>query len=224
MGTNAGDRFLTAAMIAAFCAAIIMLTKMVYAPITAAGSVGVAGLGISGGLCQFPLLQDWNFISFCANPSNKSVTSVMAQASGSYDYVLRWNASAQAYELYSTYSETKPFSDIEVNRSYFVHMTSPVAGFAVSGASNPDINISLINKWNAPSWPYEFTTNVSKYLDTINGKWEYVLKWNASSQAYDLYSIYSGEKPFTQIFKGEGQYIFVNATSAALVYERSALQ
>jgi len=203
---------------------LAILTKMPQPMrLSATGTaVGSADFTINA-LCSFNLASNWNFISFCANPADKAVTSVLSSVSGKYDYLLRWNATAQAYELYSIYSGSKPFSDIEVNRSYFIHMTSPKSGFSVSGDVNTDMNISLREQWNAPSWPYEFSTNVVNYLAPIDGKWEYLMKWNSSSQSYILYSVYASNKPFNQIYVGEGQFMHINTSSATLVYERASL-
>lgn len=206
--------------------AILCLTVFTWffpQPMNAAGSVGTASLIIEGA-CSMDLATNWNFISLCADPSNKTVDSVTQGISGDYDYILKWNATSQAYDLYSVYAASKPFNEFELNSSYFFYMNQAHSGFAIAGNSSPSMNISLINIWNSPSWPYEFTGAVSSYLATINGSWEYLLKWNATAQAYSLYSIYAATKPFTQIFKGEGQFMYINASSATLEYNRTALQ
>ncbi len=208
-------------------AAVLMLgifTRFFPYPINAAGSAfGTVSLTIDSA-CTFNLATSWNFISFCADPANKTVDNVMQSISGKYDYILKWNATSQAYDLYSVYASSKPFTSIEVNSSYFIYMTQAYTGFAVGGNTSSDMNISLLNKWNSPSWPYEFSEEVSSYLSTINGSWEYLLKWNATTQSYSLYSAYAATKPFTQIFKGEGQFMYVNASSAVLQYNRTVLQ
>jgi hypothetical protein len=170
--------------------------------------------------CSFDLLPEWNLISICANPYNASVTDMTSEFSGKYEYVLRWNDTIQAYEVYSIYAIYKPFIDFNNNESYFIYMNDN-ATWNVRGALRNDINMSLANKWNAPAYPYELTGNVSRYLETIDGQYEYMLKWDEPTQSYSLWSVYAIYKPFNQIFKGEGQFIFVNDTSALLKYNKS---
>lgn len=221
----AGDSRTAVVMVVLIALVLVLgiFTRFFPQPINAAGSAfGTASLTIEG-LCIFDLAANWNFISLCAEPLNKTVDSVTQSISGDYDYILKWNETSQAYDLYSIYATSKPFNELEQNSSYFLHMTDSHTGFSVSGNTTGSMNISLVNKWNSPSWPYEFARDVSRYMGTINGSWEYLLKWDATAQSYSLYSIYAATKPFTQIFKGEGQFMYINASSAVLVYNRTAL-
>lgn len=217
---------LAAGITIALYAVLIMVMQLngMHPTITAAGTttVGFVGVVIEG-VCNFALEQNWNYISFCADPLNKTVASIMSQADGKYDYILMWNETSQAYDMYSIYAVQNPFTEVNVTKSYFIHVNTSMPSFGISGIINKDMNLSLINKWNAPSYPYEFAANVSHYLNTIAGNYEYMLKWNNSAQAYNLYSIYAIDQPFAYIYKGEGQFIYVNATSTVLVYNRTVL-
>jgi hypothetical protein len=95
------------------------------------------------------------------------------------------------------------------------------AGWDINGTLRGDLALPLSSQWNAPGYPYELTGNVSRYLFTVDGQYEYMMKWNATTQSYSLWSIYAIYKPFDQIFKGEGQFIYVNDTSALLSYNRA---
>lgn len=174
-------------------------------------------------LCNFTVEPEWNLISFCANPAYKSISSAFATLHGSYDYVLHWNETAQAYDIYSMHAENNSFNEIKVNESYFVYVNSSTPlTFYVGGSQNDqDMNISLANKWNAPAYPYNTTGNVSKYLESIAGKYLYVLKWSADDQSYSVWSSRAATKPFSQILKGEGQFIYISASQATLKYNRS---
>jgi len=171
--------------------------------------------------CSFALLTGWNLFSICANPINDSVENITAPIKGKYDYILYWNRSIQAYQLYSIYSQKNPFERFDINESYFIHMLEPEQNFYIIGTQRGDLVLPLIHLWNTPTYPYELKGNVTRYLETISGRYEYMMKWNASSQSWLLWSVYSQNKPFRYIFKGEGQFIFVNATDALLKYNRS---
>jgi len=170
--------------------------------------------------CSFDLVPNWNFISICADPYNSSVIDMTSDFSGKYEYILRWNAATQAYDVYSIYAIYKPFIDFNNNESYFIYMND-FAGWDINGTLRGDLSLPLSSQWNAPGYPYELTGNVSRYLFTVDGKYEYMMKWNATTQSYSLWSIYAIYKPFDQIFKGEGQFIYVNDTSALLSYNRA---
>jgi hypothetical protein len=222
-GNKYSERMIIAAALLTVILILAVFVRYFPQPLTAASSAfGTVSLTIDS-ICSFDLLTNWNFISLCAEPANRTVDSVMQSVAGEYDYILEWNATSQAYDLYSIYATSKPFTELEQNSSYFIHMTDTHTGFTVTGNTTENMNISMVNKWNSPSWPYEFSKAVSAYLATVNGSWEYLLKWNATSQSYSLYSAYASSHPFTQIFKGEGQFIYVNTTSAILQYNRTAL-
>jgi hypothetical protein len=186
------------------------------------GGSGIASLTImkTRPPCSFDLLPQWNFISICADAYNTSVVSMTSDFSSKYQYILRWNDTTQAYEVYSIYAIFKPFTEFDNNESYFLYMTDS-AEWDINGTLRGDLALPLATKWNAPGYPYELTGNVSRYLFTIDGKYEYMMKWNATTQSYSLWSIYAIYKPFNQIFKGEGQFIYVNDTSALLLYNRA---
>ncbi len=170
--------------------------------------------------CSFDLYNEWNLISICAIPITADIPSMTSDFSGKYDYILQWDSTSQAYAVYSVYAMFEPFTNFDINQSYFIHMTD-FAQWDINGTLRGDLNLPLINQQNTPAYPYELTGNVSKYLVTIDGQYEYMMKWDVSTQAYSLWSVYAIDKPFDQIFKGEGQFIYVNDTNATLIYNKT---
>jgi hypothetical protein len=178
---------------------------------------------ISPGLCIIQLADEWNFVSFCANPANKSINSILSSIQGDYDYILRWNYSAQTYDVWSTYSSQNPYDFIDLNKSHFIYATTSDLQLSINGSQNQDVNLSLTQNWTTPNYPYEFGSNITKSLESIEGQYNYILKWNSTAQSYLVYSIFSSSNPFENISAGEGQFIYINDTSALLEYDRSAL-
>jgi len=175
--------------------------------------------------CSIPLSEGWNFVSFCANLTNKSLTKNLEEINSSYRYVLEWNESRQGFDIYSPLSAEKPFETLNENKSYFIYFMESEHHLNIIGNLYNDTAILLIYGWNSPIYPYEFTTNMTKYLNTIAGQFRYVLKWNTTLQEFDIFSPLSAEKPFEFINMGEGQFLYINDTlGATLVYNRSALQ
>ncbi|MCX6767520.1 MAG: hypothetical protein NTY90_02195 [Candidatus Micrarchaeota archaeon] len=185
----------------------------------ASGAQGFVGAFVWSA-CKIDLLPGWNLFSMCSEPANKSVQSVLAGID--YRYVMQWNESAQEFGIYSPRAAQNPFAYLEMNRSYFVYLISP-ATLYLGGPFANDTNISLSQGWNAPAYPYEFTSNISVYFN--ESAFRYLMKWNASSQEFVLYSPRAAQNPFTKIFMGEGQFIYATDPAGTLLaYNRTALR
>ncbi len=174
---------------------------------------------INAAQCNITMGNYWNSISLCANPTNKSIESVLAGLD--YNYVMRWNTTSQQFDIWSKDAPTNPFTEFETNESYFVFLNSGSV-LTIPGTFNLDMNISMDQYWNEPAYPYEFNTTVEKAMSSINGSYEFVMKWNNAAQQFDIYSPIQIVKPFTDIFVGEGLLVYTNATPT-LEYNRTAL-
>ena len=174
--------------------------------------------------CNMTLKQGWNLISLCAEPNNKSIESVLKSID--YRYVLQWNATSQSFDIYSKQAAENKFTAFDANQSYFVYVSSAGdSDFGVMGSESGDKNISMIYGWNTPTYPYQFSSNITKYLDSIANKYRYLMKWNASEQLFMIYSPRQSEPLFTTIYMGEGQFINVNTAGGALLkYNKTQLQ
>jgi hypothetical protein len=174
--------------------------------------------------CNMTLKQGWNLISLCAEPSNKSIASVLSSID--YRYVLQWNATSQSFDVYSPQSSGNKFTTFDTNQSYFVYVSSAGdSDFGFIGDEFGDKNVSMIYGWDTPTYPYQFSSNITKYLDSIANKYRYLMKWNASEQLFMIYSPRQSEPLFMTIYMGEGQFINVNdAGGATLKYNKTELQ
>lgn len=170
--------------------------------------------------CRIDLFEGWNYISLCARPANTSIKAVLQNIP--YRYVMVWNESKQAFEIYSPRAADPPFENFDLNKSYFILITNNSL-LSVRGDEFGDMNISLLQGWNPPTWPYLFTANISCYLSSIADKYRYVMKWNHSSQEFIIYSPKAAEPQFTTISCGEGQFILItDPAGAVLCYNKSA--
>ncbi len=176
--------------------------------------------------CFIPLEQGWNLISFCTNLTDKSVENALSQISGSYRYVMEWDASAQKFMIYSPLSSSNPFTKFNETLSYFIYSEeSNITHLYCQGTDFGNLNLSLLSGWNTPTYPYMVTANITKYLSTLGGKYRYLMKWNASAQKFMIYSPLSSSKPFETILPTEGQFIYIDdAGGAHLFYNRTNLQ
>jgi len=167
--------------------------------------------------CLIELKPGWNYISLCAEANNYSIANLFGDVT--FRYIMVWNESSQNFMIYSPRAMNNPFEEIDKNKSYFVYVEADDF-LAVSGAEADDENRSLINGWNPPSYPYRFSTNISKYLETIENRYRYVMKWNCSSQNFMIYSPRAVNNPFYEIHQAEGQFIYATE-NATLKYNKT---
>ncbi len=172
-------------------------------PISGKPTDGTVGLTILVS-CSQNVISGWNLISLCANSTNKSIQSIMS--SMDYRYIMRWNTTTMAYDIYSPRASGNSFIDMNLSEGYFILLYSE-STLSVPGENNDNMNISLTTGWNSPTYPYEFTTNISNYVDSIEGNYRYLMKWNRLLQQFDIYSPRASSNPFSTINGGEGQFI-----------------
>jgi hypothetical protein len=156
------------------------------------------------GTCTGPLVSGWNLISLCANVTDAAIPSALGGID--YRYVMRWNETAQDFDIFSPNAASNPFTDFEANRSYFVYVNSATANLIPNGAFNDDMNITLTPGWSTPSWPYESATNFTRYF---NGSFHrYQMKWNTTTQEFVIWSPHMADPPSSLMLVGDGQFIY----------------
>jgi hypothetical protein len=159
----------------------------------------------------------WNFVSFYPQLLNYSIESVLAGASGQYEYILEWNGTSQDFNLWSR-NGVKDFDEFNKNKSYFIFFTGTNTSLNLSGARFGDYNITLPQGWEAPLWPYEYDASVSGQV-FYNASFDYMLTWNRSDQEFMVYSIQSSTPDFNSILAGDGY--FIKTEGGKLVYVRA---
>ncbi len=175
--------------------------------------------------CNIPLKEGWNLISVCSNLSNKSVKSALKDIENDYRYVLRWNRSAQEFDIYSPLAAENDFNVLEEDKSYFVYLEIANSTINAEGKPFGDLEIPLVFGWNTPVYPYTFQAEVIRYLESINDSYRYVMVWNSSSQEFLIFSPLAVENDFSNISEGEGQFVYISNTSGAILkYNKSRLQ
>jgi len=173
---------------------------------------------VQPGICDIFLRQGWNLISLCAEPADKSVSGVLFGID--FRFVMKWNVTSQAFDIYSPLAASNPFDSFEVNSSYFVLLNPANASFSTGLTFNPDLNIDQNTGWNTPAWPYEFDTNITKYFNASVHR--YLMKWNAVTQEFEIYSPRAATNPFSTINSTEGQFILATSPNT-IMYNRTEL-
>ena len=101
--------------------------------------------------CNFNVGNGWTLFSLCADPDNKTIDGTMENTS--YRYVMRWNTTRMEWDIYSPRSVENPFENFTTNESFFTLVYDSYT-VPVYGPPNPSMNITMVQGWDAPSWPY----------------------------------------------------------------------
>jgi len=194
---------------------------------TAANAIttGMATFTLISG-CSVELREGWNFVSFCADETNKTIQSILNSTSENIRFVLEWNNTAQNFMVYSPRASTPPFNAFNFNKSYFIYYSdTDGTNISLNGPIYGDVNITLNQGWETPNYPYSFTANITKYLNTIAGQYKFVQKWNYTPQEFMIYSTLSSNNPFYTIDMGQGQFILITDPSGTTIqYNKTDLE
>ncbi len=170
------------------------------------------------GLCTGPIVEGWNLISFCASLVNTSVDAAFQGID--FRFVMRWNETTQEFMIFSPLAAVNPFTEIEVNQSYFLYLNSLTDEVSPSGTLFGDVNVSLVEGWDTPAYPYEFDSNFTFYFNGSVHRFH--MKWNTSNQEFIIFSPRSANPPGQIMNVGDGQFI-LSITGNTIKYNRSNL-
>jgi len=126
-----------------------------------------------------PLPEGWNLISLPLEllPGKESVDEVLGTVY--YDAVYRYDASSHNFVDVSG-------GTMEPGVGYFVHVASP-STWTYNGTPYTQMNVSLAEGLNMIGW-INCTKPISEALSSIEGKYWYVARWNATTQEYETYN------------------------------------
>lgn len=171
---------------------------------------GTIALNVAGSECNLKFKTGWNLFSFCSDLDNSDLETVLFPINGKYRYIMRWNTTSQQFDIYSPSSvgDFKQFTILNDNQSYFILMNED-AELNVSG-NIPGLEYrNLIRGWTTPSYQYTYSTLIETMIADIKDDFNFLMKWNLTSQEFEIYSKRAIFKPFDSIYKGEGQFIYM---------------
>ncbi|MDD4910207.1 MAG: SpvB/TcaC N-terminal domain-containing protein [Candidatus Omnitrophica bacterium] len=149
------------------------------------------------GIDTYELHQGWNLIFFPRLPEDSRIDQIFAPIKGEFDQISRYNTSTQSYEHYVGIAKFNDFEALEVNRNYYVYVTSS-NGAALTVTSQP---VSTLE------------TLASYAYDGDGGRVKKTAGDIATKYVGSLYEITTGS--------GNGDNSIVRAISAALLTKRT---
>ena len=127
--------------------------------------------------CNKSLPVGWNLVSRPDITADNSTASVLAGVY--YDAVYRYDATSDTFVDVSD-------GTMEPGVGYFVHVTAP-SNWTFTGTPYTQMNLSLKPGLNMIGW-LDCTKPISEALSSIEGKYWYVARWNATTQEYEIYN------------------------------------
>ena len=149
---------------------------------------------------------DWNLISLPLTPDDNSVSAVLGSIT--YDAVKSYNASTHQFEDVTT---------MNPGTGYFVHVTT-AGTWEYEGTACNSISATLSTGLNCVGWT-NISADLPGALSSINGNYNYVAHWNATSQSYEVYEPNAPAvfNDFVTMERGKG-YFIAATSSCTLTY------
>ena len=120
------------------------------------------------------LVAGWNLVSLPLTSEDNSVSTVLASIDGNYDAVM-------------TYTPGAGYADaatMDPGNGYFIHMTSDDT-WTYDGAAYIAIIKTILPGLNLVGW--NNTSDPISALSSIEGHYNYVARWNAAEQKFEVY-------------------------------------
>ncbi|RZB29099.1 MAG: hypothetical protein AEth_01703 [Candidatus Argoarchaeum ethanivorans] len=151
----------------------------------------------------------WNLVSLPLTPDNNSTPIVLTSITGNYDAVMKYTP--------GTGFESVATTVMDPGIGYFIYMSTNDT-WSYDGDSYNSINASLSLGLNMAGWVNDDVA-LPGALDSIAGNYNYVARWNTTSQSYEVYEpdAPASFNDFGTIAKGEGYFIAAN-TDCTLTY------
>lgn len=166
------------------------------------------------------LTSGWNFVGITQNLTNTSIASVLSGLNlSNVEKILYWNGSSWKTCVVSAgalVGGCPGLATMDAGRGYWIKTTA-AQNFNTRGAQAASVTFSLVAGWNAVSFPrlYNPTRNASSVFSSIAGNYTSIMKFNSTTQSYQVYAPgYGGE---LSISGGEGFWIYMTSPGTVTV-------
>jgi len=145
------------------------------------------------------LYAGWNLVSLPLVPRDNSTSSVLASVCQNVTDVYKYNATSKQFEVTDT---------MDPGEGYFVYVTENCEWNYTGESAYTSIDESLKHGLNMPGW-LNCSMSITDALSSISGDYNYVARWNATSQRYEVYDPKAPAvfNDFDTMEPGEGYWI-----------------
>ncbi len=134
---------------------------------------------------SLPLAEEWNLISVPITPLKASVKDALFSIDGNYSSVF-----AFAGNEWKSYDPQKPEflnSLKSINETFGFWIYVKANGALHLYGTTPETAVSMRKGWNLVGYPYGASMETGAALGSINGKYSYVLAYDAASKGWKTY-------------------------------------
>ena len=151
----------------------------------------------------------WNLVSMPLTPDDNSTSEVLASIATKYDAVMKYTPGT-GFEAVTT-------TVMDPGIGYFIYMNTN-GTWTYGGESYDSMTAPLSSGLNMAGWVNDDVA-LPGALASIAGNYNYVARWNATSQSYEVYEpdAPASFNDFGTIAKGEG-YFIATKTGCTLTY------
>lgn len=155
------------------------------------------------------LVPGWNLVSLPLTPEDNSTAAVLNSIDGKYDAVMKYTPGT-GFEAVTT-------TVMDPGVGYFIYMNTN-GTWSYEGDSYDSMTAPLSQGLNMAGWVNDDVA-LPGALDSIAGNYNYVARWNAITQDYEVYEpdAPASFNDFGTIAKGEGYFIAAK-TGCTLTY------
>jgi len=166
-------------------------------------------IGWGGETFEKELEPGWNLVSLPLTPDDNSTPVVLNSIATKYDAVMKYTPGT-GFEAVTT-------TVMDPGVGYFIYMNTS-GTWSYDGDSYDSMNAPLSQGLNMAGWVNDDVA-LPGALNSIAGDYNYVARWNATSQDYEVYEpdAPASFNDFGTIAKGEGYFIAAN-TGCTLTY------
>ena len=144
------------------------------------------------------LYAGWNLISLPFKPEDNSTSSVLASV---------WdNVSGPVYKYNAATKQFESVTTMDPGVGYFVYLTSDDYWVYNGTEKYDEMNIWLEPGLNMIGW-LNCSKSISDALSSIVGNYNYVARWNASLQEFEVYVPGAPFNDFNTMEQGKGYFI-----------------
>ena len=159
---------------------------------------------------QTNLLEGWNMFAVPLNVSTRSLPAVLESIENKYDYICYYNATTREMDYYDPLNpEFSTLNVLEPGAGYLIHLTENATVYFV-GVKLVGLEIPLECDWNMFSVPYGVVNKtLPVVLESIEGKYEYVSYYNATTGEMDYYDPLNPEGSTLKVLEPGAGYLIL---------------
>ena len=134
------------------------------------------------------LYSEWNMFAVQINVSNWTLPTVLESIDGKYNYVYYFNATTDTMDYYiAGHPEVSTLKELEPGAGYLIDMKEDHT-LQFEGMKFIEPSRDLESEWNMFSVPYGIVNRtLPTVLESIDGKYNYVYYFNATTDTMDYY-------------------------------------